>query len=97
MTAQWRTLAGFHTSPARLPIESRLPSFDGATGWLNSPQLACPLRGECPELALRNWAIGRFGVRGGTVPTERERLRAGRVSQLARVLPGNQPAGEVAS
>jgi thiol-disulfide isomerase/thioredoxin len=24
---------------ARLPVESRLPSFDGATGWLNSPPL----------------------------------------------------------
>lgn len=57
----------------------------------------CPVRGECLELALRNWAIGQFGVWGGTVPTERERLRAGRVSQLARVLPGNQPAGAVAS
>lgn len=58
---------------------------------------ARPVRGECLELALRNWAIGQFGVWGGTVPTERERLRAGRVSQLARVLPGNQPAGAVAS
>jgi thiol-disulfide isomerase/thioredoxin len=26
-------------SPARLPVEDRLPSFDGATGWLNSPPL----------------------------------------------------------
>jgi hypothetical protein len=26
--------AGLHTSPARLPVEGRLPSFDGATGWL---------------------------------------------------------------
>jgi hypothetical protein len=24
---------------ARLPIEGELPSFDGATGWLNSPPL----------------------------------------------------------
>ena len=39
MTAQWRTPAGLHTSPARLPVEGRLPSFDGATGWLTSPQL----------------------------------------------------------
>ncbi len=23
---------------------------------------ACPVRGECLELALRNWAIGQFGV-----------------------------------
>jgi len=39
MTAPWRTPAGLHTSPARLPVEGRLPSFDGATGWLNSPPL----------------------------------------------------------
>ncbi len=58
---------------------------------------ACPVRGECLELALRNWGIGQFGVWGGTVPTEREKLRAGRVTQLAPVLPGNQPAGQVAS
>jgi len=58
---------------------------------------ACPVRGECLELALRNWAIGKFGVWGGTVPAERETLRAGRVTQLAHVLPGNQPAGQVAS
>ena len=97
MTAQWRTPAGLHASPARLPIERRLPSFDGATGWLNSPQLACPLRGESLGLTLRNWVIGQFGAWGGTVPTERERLRTGRVSQLARVLPWNQPAETVAS
>ncbi len=39
MTPHWRTPAGLHTSPARLPVEGRLPSFDGATGWLNSPPL----------------------------------------------------------
>ena len=57
----------------------------------------CPVRGECLELALRNWAIGQFGVWGGTVPAEREKLRAGRVTQLAHVPPGNQPAEQVAS
>jgi len=48
MTAQWQTPAGLHTSPARLPVESRLPSFDGATGWLNSPPLtaAADLQGK---------------------------------------------------
>ena len=47
MTAQWRTPAGLHTSPARLPVESRLPSFDGATGWLNSaPLTAADLQGK---------------------------------------------------
>ncbi len=58
---------------------------------------ACPVRGECLELALRNWATGQFGVWGGTVPAERGKLRAGRVTQLAHVLPGNQAAGQVAS
>jgi thiol-disulfide isomerase/thioredoxin len=34
-------------SPARLPVEGRLASFDGATGWLNSPPLtAADLRGK---------------------------------------------------
>jgi thiol-disulfide isomerase/thioredoxin len=47
MTAHWRTPAGLHTSPARLPVEGRLPSFDGATGWLNSPPLTTAyLRGK---------------------------------------------------
>jgi hypothetical protein len=58
---------------------------------------ACPVRGECLELALHNWAIGQFGVWGGTVPTEWENLRAGRVTQRAHVLPRNQAAGQVAS
>jgi hypothetical protein len=58
---------------------------------------ACPVRAECLELALRNWAIGQFGVRGGTVPAERGKLRAGRVTQPAHVPPGNQAAGQVAS
>ena len=39
MTARWPAPAGLHTSSARLPVEGRLPSFDGATGWLNSPPL----------------------------------------------------------
>jgi thiol-disulfide isomerase/thioredoxin len=39
MTALWRTPTGLHTSPPRLPIEGALPSFDGATGWLNSSPL----------------------------------------------------------
>ena len=58
---------------------------------------ACPVRGECLELAPCNWTIGQSGVWGDTVPTEREKLRAGRVTQLAPVPPGNQPAGQVAS
>jgi Transcription factor WhiB len=58
---------------------------------------ACPVRGKCLELALPNWATGQFGVWGGTVPAEREKLPAGRVTQLAHVPPGNQAAGQVAS
>src|SRR2546430_15357510 len=39
--------AGLHTASARLPVESRLPSFEGATGWLNSPPLTADgLRGK---------------------------------------------------
>jgi thiol-disulfide isomerase/thioredoxin len=47
MTRHWPVPAGLHTSSARLPVESRLPFFDGATGWLNSPPLtASGLRGK---------------------------------------------------
>jgi thiol-disulfide isomerase/thioredoxin len=40
MNAHWPRAAGLHTSSAWLPDEGELPSFDGATGWLNSPPLA---------------------------------------------------------
>jgi thiol-disulfide isomerase/thioredoxin len=47
MTAHWPVPAGLHTSSARLPVEGSLPSFDGATGWLNSPPLTpTGLRGK---------------------------------------------------
>ncbi len=39
MGTNWRMPAGLHTSAPRLPVEGELPSFDGATGWLNSPPL----------------------------------------------------------
>jgi thiol-disulfide isomerase/thioredoxin len=39
MRPHWPVPAGLHMTSARLPVESRLPSFDGATGWLNSPPL----------------------------------------------------------
>src|SRR5918911_2067695 len=39
MTPRWLTPAGRHAAEAKLPVEGRLPSFDGATGWLNSPPL----------------------------------------------------------
>jgi len=58
---------------------------------------ACPVRGECLELALRNWTVGQHGVWGGTVPAEREKLRAGRVAQLARVLARSRDADQAAS
>jgi thiol-disulfide isomerase/thioredoxin len=46
MTAHWRIPVGLHTaSPA--PLEGQLPSFDGATGWLNSaPLTQSDLRGK---------------------------------------------------
>ena len=39
MNAHWRAPAGLHVASARLPHEGELPSFDGATGWLNSEPL----------------------------------------------------------
>jgi hypothetical protein len=58
---------------------------------------ACPVREECLELALRNWAVGQHGVWGGTVQAERERLRAARFAQLTRVLTRNRYADLAAS
>ena len=47
MNARWRAPAGLHTASARLPVEGELPSFRGATGWLNSPPLTpADLRGK---------------------------------------------------
>jgi len=47
MTAQSPAPAGIPTSAASLPVEGRLASFDGATGWLNSqPLSATGLRGK---------------------------------------------------
>ena len=47
MKPHWPAPAGLHTDSARLPVEGELPSFDGATGWLNSPPLtAADLRGK---------------------------------------------------
>jgi len=37
MRAQWLAPAGLHTASAELPVEGRLPSLEGATGWINSP------------------------------------------------------------
>jgi hypothetical protein len=39
MTVHWRTPAGLHLTSASLPVEGELPSFDGATGWLNTVPL----------------------------------------------------------
>jgi thiol-disulfide isomerase/thioredoxin len=39
MAVHWRAPAGLHTASVRLPVEGELPSFGGATGWLNSPPL----------------------------------------------------------
>jgi thiol-disulfide isomerase/thioredoxin len=47
MAIHWRTPAGLHLASAELPVEGRLPSFDGATGWLNSsPLTPAGLRGK---------------------------------------------------
>ena len=47
MGTNWRMPAGLHTTAPRLPFEGELPSFDGATGWLNSPPLTpAGLRGK---------------------------------------------------
>jgi WhiB family redox-sensing transcriptional regulator len=56
----------------------------------------CPVRAECLELAMRNWTVGQHGVWGGTVPADRERLRAGRVAQLTRVLARSRHADRAA-
>ena len=39
MKPHWPVPAGLHTA-SRLPVEGELPSFGGATGWLNSPPLS---------------------------------------------------------
>ena len=39
MTIRWLAPAGLHTTSSHLPVEGELPSFDGATAWLNSPPL----------------------------------------------------------
>jgi len=47
MTAHWRAPAGLHMASARLSDEGELPSFGGATGWINSPPLtSAGLRGK---------------------------------------------------
>jgi thiol-disulfide isomerase/thioredoxin len=47
MSAHWLAPAGLHTSSSRLPVEGEMPSFGGATGWLNSPPLTpASLRGS---------------------------------------------------
>jgi thiol-disulfide isomerase/thioredoxin len=47
MTAHWPVPAGLHTASVRLPVEGELPSFGGATAWLNSPPLTvADLRGN---------------------------------------------------
>src|SRR5262245_27779543 len=39
MSGGWATPAGLHSHGSELPVEGRLASFDGATGWLNSEPL----------------------------------------------------------
>jgi hypothetical protein len=47
VSLHWPSPAGLHSASLLLPVEGRLPSFDGATGWLNSAPLApADLRGK---------------------------------------------------
>ena len=39
MTAPWLAPPGLHSASAGLPVEGKLPSLDGAKGWLNSAPL----------------------------------------------------------
>lgn len=41
---------------------------------------ACPVRGACLELSLRQWGIGQYGVWGGLVAPERAALRNRRLT-----------------
>jgi hypothetical protein len=53
MTAPGPVPAGLHTNSARLPVEGELPSFGGATEWLNSPPLT-------PDGLRRNVVLASF-------------------------------------
>jgi thiol-disulfide isomerase/thioredoxin len=82
MAERWPVPAGLHTSAARLPVQGRLPAFDGATEWLNSPPLTpAGLHGSVVLTSfwtytcinwlrqlpyLRAWA-GKYGRHGLTV------------------------------
>ncbi len=79
--------------PVSAPAEAAVREAAGAIAVCSG----CPVRAECLELALRNWTVGQHGVWGGTVPAERERLRAGRVAQIARVLARSRDADRAAS
>ena len=47
MTPHWPVPSGLHRASIRLPVEGELPTFRGATRWLNSPPLtAADLRGK---------------------------------------------------
>jgi thiol-disulfide isomerase/thioredoxin len=47
MEGRWPMPAGLHKPTVQLPVESGLPVFDGATGWLNSnPLTPSELRGH---------------------------------------------------
>jgi hypothetical protein len=79
MSAHGTAPAGPRTASVRLPVESRLPSFGGATGWLNSPPPSTDgLRGKMVLVSfwiytcinwlrqlpcLRAWA-GKYSGRG---------------------------------
>src|ERR1700761_1268501 len=79
------------------PVSVRAPAARAEAAAALAVCARCPVRAECLELSLRSWAVGQFGVWGGTVPAEREELRAGRTAQLARVMARNRAVERIAS
>ena len=68
MNARWRAPAGLHTASARLPVEGELPSFSGATGWLNSPPpTPASLRGKVTLVDFGAWPALYFADAQGHI------------------------------
>ncbi len=101
---QWHVTSA-EAECVRAPIDPDewfpIASDPAKAAWQASRALAlctgCAVRAECLELALRHWrGVGRHGVWGGTLESERDALRpqwlAGAdVRQLLRADPGEPP------